>query len=224
MSKIIAYLRVSTQQQQKTGNGIEAQRTAIGIFAQANGLEIVDEFVETETGKGADALERRPMLRAALELAKEISRREKMSVSVAVSKLDRLSRDVHFISGLMSRRVPFLVAELGADVEPFMLHIYAAVAEKERVLISQRTKAALAAKRARGEPLGNLESLAIAARLGHKRIVDRADAFALNVRPILDSLGGLSANAKAKILNDRTIPTSRGGRWTARSVLNVMAR
>jgi DNA invertase Pin-like site-specific DNA recombinase len=83
------------------------------------------------------------MLRAALERAKEISRREKMSVSVAVSKLDRLSRDVHFISGLMSQRVPFLVAELGADVEPFMLHIYAAVAEKERVLISQRTKAAL---------------------------------------------------------------------------------
>ena len=110
------------------------------------------------------------------------------------------------------------MAELGADVEPFMLHIYAAVAEKERVLISQRTKAALAAKRARGEPLGNLESLAIAAPLGHKRIVDRADAFAANVRPILDSLSGLSANAKAKILNDRTIPTPRGGRWTARSV------
>jgi hypothetical protein len=128
------------------------------------------------------------MLRAALERAKEISRREKISVSVVVSKLDRLSRDVHFIGGLMSRRVPFLVAELGADVEPFMLHIYAAVAEKERVLISQRTKAALAAKRARGEPLGNLESLAIAAPLGHKRIVDRADAFAVNVRPVLDSL------------------------------------
>ena len=224
MSKIIAYLRVSTQQQQKTGNGIEAQRAAIVVFAHANGLEIVDEFVETETGKGADALERRPMLRAALERAKEISRREKMPVSVSVSKLDRLSRDVHFISGLMSRRVPFLVAELGADVEPFILHIYAAVAEKERVLISQRTRAALAAKRARGEPLGNLESLAIAAPLGRKRIVDRADAFAVNVRPILDSLNGVSANSKAKILNDRAITTPRGGRWTARSVLNVMAR
>ncbi len=74
----------------------------------------------------------------------------------------RVGLDVHFISGLMSRRVPFLVADLGADVEPFILHIYAAVAEKERVLISQRTKGALAAKRARGEPLDNLESLAIA--------------------------------------------------------------
>ena len=85
-----------------------------------------------------------------------------------------------------------------------MLYIYAAVAEKERVLISQRTKAALAAKRARGEPLGNLESLAKAAPLGHKRIVDRADAFAVNARPILDSLGGLSANSKASIARYRT--------------------
>ena len=128
MSKIIAYLRVSTQHQQKTGNGIEAQRTAIGIFAQANGLEIVDEFVETETGKGADALERRPKLRAALEHAKEISRREKMSVSVAVSKLDRLSRDVHFIraglrsTGIISAGLEVIYAfrrfeDIGAGVE-----------------------------------------------------------------------------------------------------------
>ena len=82
-----------------------------------------------ETGKGSDALERRPQLKAALAAAK------KLKCNVAVAKLDRLSRDVHFISGLMSHRVPFVVAELGADVDPFVLHLFAALAEKERSLI-----------------------------------------------------------------------------------------
>ena len=104
---------------------------------------------EVETGKGADALDRRPQLASALDLA----RRHKCSIVVA--KLDRLSRDVAFISGLMAQRVPFVVAELGPAVDPFVLHIYAALAEKERALISQRTKAALAAAKARGVTLGN---------------------------------------------------------------------
>ena len=92
------------------------------------------------------------MVAAALELAEKTARRDKATVYVAVSKLDRLSRDVHFISGLMTHRVPFLVTELGADVDPFMLHIFAALAEKERRLISQRTKAALGALKASGQP------------------------------------------------------------------------
>ena len=106
-------------------------------------------MTEVETGKGADALDRRPQLAAALDRAKAFR------CPVVVSKLDRLSRDVAFISSLMARKVDFVVAELGPEIDPFMLHIYAAVAEKERSLISQRTKAALAAKTARGEPLGN---------------------------------------------------------------------
>jgi DNA invertase Pin-like site-specific DNA recombinase len=101
-------------------------------------------FTEVETGKGADALSQRPQLAAALKEA----RRQKCAVAVA--KLDRLSRDVHFISGLMAHKVPFIVAELGTGVDPFMLHIYAALAEKERALISERTKAALKAAKARG--------------------------------------------------------------------------
>src|ERR1700694_1754797 len=100
-------------------------------------------------GYSADAMDRRPQLKAALAAAR------KQRCHVAVAKLDRLSRDVHFISGLMSHRVPFLVAELGADVDPFMIHIYAALAEKERSLISQRTKAALKAAKDRGVRLGN---------------------------------------------------------------------
>ena len=112
-------------------------------------LTIIAEFVEAETGKGADALDRRPQLAAALAAAKAAK------CSVIVSKLDRLSRDVAFVSGLMAQRVPFIVAELGRDADPFMLHLYAALAEKERRLISERTKAALAIRKASGTKLGN---------------------------------------------------------------------
>ena len=101
-------------------------------------------IVETESGKGADALDRRPQLAAALDAAR------KAKCPVIVAKLDRLSRDVAFISGLMAQRVPFIVAELGADADPFMLHLYAALAEKERRLISERTKSALAVRKASG--------------------------------------------------------------------------
>jgi DNA invertase Pin-like site-specific DNA recombinase len=129
---VITYIRVSTSQQGRSGLGIEAQRQSLHQFAKAEGLELVREFVEVETGKGSDALDRRPQPKAALAAAK------KPKCHVAVAKLDRLSRDVHFISGLMAHRVPFVVAELGADVDPFVLHLFAALAEKERSLISTR--------------------------------------------------------------------------------------
>jgi DNA invertase Pin-like site-specific DNA recombinase len=129
--------------------GLGAQEEALSRFAEAKGFELVRTFVEVETGKGSDALERRPQLAAALAEA----RRRRCSIGVA--KLDRLSRDVHFISGLMAHKVPFVVAELGADVDPFILHLFAALAKKERALIGVRTKAALAAAKARGVRLGN---------------------------------------------------------------------
>jgi DNA invertase Pin-like site-specific DNA recombinase len=136
MKPIIAYLRVSTVQQGRSRLGIEAQREAIARFIETESYRLTGEFVEVETGKGADALDRRPQLVAALAQAR------KAKCPVVVAKLDRLSRDVHFISGLMSKRVPFVVVGLGTDVDPFMLHIYAALAEKERKLISERTRAA----------------------------------------------------------------------------------
>ena len=159
MESAIAYLRVSTQRQQRSGLGIEAQRATIARFAEAEGLTIIAEFVEAETGKGADAIDRRPQLAAALAAAKTAK------CSVVVSKLDRLSRDVAFVSGLMAQRVPFIVAELGRDADPFMLHLYAALAEKERRLISDRTKAALAAKKAAGNKLGNQRNIVEAGHL-----------------------------------------------------------
>jgi DNA invertase Pin-like site-specific DNA recombinase len=144
MRPVIAYYRVSTDKQGKGGLGIEAQRAAVQRFVAAEGLALLAEHTEVETGKGADAIDRRPVLREALAQAR------KAKAAVVVAKLDRLSRDVAFISGMMSHGVPFIVAELGADADPFMLHIYAALAEKERSMIAERTRAALARKKAAG--------------------------------------------------------------------------
>jgi DNA invertase Pin-like site-specific DNA recombinase len=152
----VAYLRVSTAKQGAKGLGIEAQRATVEAFARQEGATIAAEYVEVETGKGHDALDRRPQLAAALAHAR------RLKAPAVVAKLCRLGRDVHFISGLMANRVPFLVAEMGPNVDPFMLHIYASLAEKERALI--RTKAALAAAKRGGRKLGTAGSVETAAR------------------------------------------------------------
>ena len=142
---------------------------------------------------------------------------QKHKAPIIVAKLDRLSRDVHFISGLMTHRTPFIVAELGADADPFMLHLYAALAEKERRLISQRTKDALAAKKAQGVRLGGINA-------GSIRTRDEAKARAEELRPILTELAGRSARAIAAELNKRKVPTPGGGPWHATTVIRVQRR
>jgi DNA invertase Pin-like site-specific DNA recombinase len=174
-----------------------------------------------ETGKGADALDRRPQLAAALATG----RRNKCPVIVA--KLDRLSRDVAFVAGLMAQRVPFIVAELGADADPFMLHLYAALAEKERWLISERTRAALAARKAQGVALGNRTNASDALALGRRALIEEADAFAANVLPIVESLraaGVTDLRGLATALNSRGVRTARGGRWHVSNVRNLLLR
>lgn len=221
MTQAVAYYRVSTARQGRSGLGIEAQRAAVLRFAEAEGISIIGERTEIETGKGADALERRPELAAALGEAR------KAKCPVVVAKLDRLSRDVHFISGLMAHRVPFIVAELGADADPFMLHLYAALAEKERALISVRTRAALAAKKSQGVKLGNPRNMAEAAAKGRQAQRVAADQFAANVLPIIESIkaaGATTFDAIAKALNARGIRTARGGRWHSTSVRNLLSR
>lgn len=207
---LIAYYRVSTQKQGRSGLGLEAQRAAIANFAKAERLKIIGEYTEIETGKGADALDRRPKLAAALEVAR------KQDASVCVAKLDRLSRDVHFISWLMTRKVPFIVAELGAQADPFLLHIYAALAEQERRMISERTRAGLQAARKRG------------VRLGSKTIgrdnKAAADQRAKALRPFLKSMEGQSARSVAAELNRRKIATPRGLKWSAMTVIRVQRR
>jgi DNA invertase Pin-like site-specific DNA recombinase len=223
MPLIVSYLRVSTTGQGHSGLGLEAQRSAIRLFAESEGFEVADEFIEVESGKGSDALERRP------ELAGALARAKKLRCSVVVAKLDRLSRDVAFISSLMSRRVPFISAELGPDCDPFMLHLYAALAEKERALISARTKAALAAKKADGtgwKP-GNPSNLSEAGALGRMASKQAADAFATNILPVIRQMqaGGLTTyQAVADALNNRGIRTARGGQWHAGTVMNILKR
>jgi DNA invertase Pin-like site-specific DNA recombinase len=186
MSPLVAYYRVSTQKQGRSGLGLEAQRNAVRQFAKAEGFEIVAEFTEIETGKGSDALDRRPELKAALKAAK------KAKCEVAVAKLDRLSRDVAFIAGLMSQRVPFIVCALGRSVDPFTLHIYAALAEQERRMISQRTRAGLQAAKQRGVKLGRQE-IADAQR-------DAAAARDAILEPVLRETVDLSAQKAADVI------------------------
>jgi DNA invertase Pin-like site-specific DNA recombinase len=189
-------------------------------FAATEGFELVRLFTEIETGKGSDALERRPELAAALAEAR------RQRCSVAVAKLDRLSRDVHFISGLMAHKVPFVVVELGPDVDPFILHLFAALAEKERALISTRTKAALAAAKARGVTLGG-PKLAKARKAAAVSLKAIADHHAGNVLPVIREIqrsGATSPHEIAAALNARGIGTPRGGQWYAKSVANLLAR
>jgi DNA invertase Pin-like site-specific DNA recombinase len=221
MNRAVAYYRGSTKQQHRSGLGIEAQRAAVTRFADAEGTTIIGEYVEAETGKGEDALERRPQLAAALAAARSAK------CPVIVSKLDRLSRDVAFISGLMAQRVPFIVAELGRDADPFMLHLYAALAEKERRLISERTKAALAARKLKGGRLGNPRNLAEAGKLGRNVQTIVADEFTANILPAVEALrktGAVTLEAISCGLNRQGVRTPRGKRWYASSVLNVLAR
>jgi DNA invertase Pin-like site-specific DNA recombinase len=151
----------------------------------------------------------------------------KAKAAVCVAKLDRLSRDVAFISGLMAQKIAFIVAELGADTDPFMLHIYAALAQKERALISERTRAALAQKKAAGALLGNRTNLAEASAKGVAVKREAANRFAVNVLPIVEQIraaGIVSLDGIAKALNERGVRTSQGGAWYGSSVANLLRR
>ena len=215
---LIAYLRVSTTGQGRSGLGLDGQRAAIERFAAENGFTLVAEHVEVQSGKGADVLDRRPQLALALQAARKLGK----GTPVIVAKLDRLSRDVAFIAGLMAQKVPFVVAELGADADPFMLHLYAALAEKERSLIAARTRAALRTAKARGVTLGN-PKLAQAREVANSRKQVEADRTASGVMPVITSIrrtGAKSLRAIAAALEAR----GGGTAWTATTVKRVIDR
>ena len=198
----VAYYRVSTAKQGRSGLGLEAQREAVLAHMREQPLA---EYVEVESGKQDD----RPELARALEMAKA------HGATLVIAKLDRLSRDVHFISGLMKTSVPILACD-NPTADKFTLHLYAALAEKERDLISERTKAALAAARARGVRLGSNE----------KR-VQRAEAHAASLAAVMEELrleGVTSTRAVAAALNARGIAAPAGGEWSAMAVKRVMDR
>jgi DNA invertase Pin-like site-specific DNA recombinase len=220
----IGYVRVSTTSQGRSGLGLEAQRAAIARFAQAEGLDVKQVYEEIETGSGSDALDRRPQLAAALKTAR------KAKAPVLVAKLDRLSRDVHFVSGLMAHRVEFIVCDLGRQSDPFVLHLYAALAEKERALISARTKAGLAAAKARGTKLGmsarkksQVRKIAASgAKANQVAAVERTESLRWAVESALSN--GASLRKASELLNERNIASPGGGRWHAPSLLKAARR
>lgn len=218
--KAIIYTRVSTAEQGKSGLGLQSQLDLVTDFCNSEGIEIVSHYQEVETGKGSDALDKRPQLARALQHAK------KEGASLVVAKLDRLSRNVAFISALMETKVSFIVAQLGKDADAFMLHLYAALSEKERELISQRTKAALSVLKAKGVQLGNRTNLDDARLLSNATNKANATEFADKVLGTVVQLRNdkLTLPAIADKLNAMGVKTRRGGKWYASTVSNILKR
>lgn len=218
--KAIIYTRVSTAEQGKSGLGLDSQLAIVNEFCNAENYEVLAHYSETETGSGKDALDKRPILAKALQHAK------KEGAVLMVSKLDRLGRNVSFISTLMEQRVNFIVTQLGKDADPFMLHLYAALSEKERNLISERTKAALKVLKDGGAILGNKTNLDEARLLSNATNAEKAKDFALKVGDTIRSYRdqGLSMQAIADKLNELGINTARGGSWYASTVANILKR
>lgn len=207
--RFVGYYRVSTERQGRSGLGLEAQREAVsGYIAQTGGV-LLDAYTEVESGKQ----HQRP------ELHRALAECRKRKAILIIAKLDRLARSVHFISGLMESGVDFVAVD-NPHANKLMLHLLAAFAEHEREAISERTKAALAAAKARGVQLG-----ANGRRLA-ERHKQAADAFAREVGESLSVLEqqGLSLAGIARSLNERGVPTVKGGRWHPQTVQRILQR
>ena len=213
LGKAVAYLRVSTDRQGRSGLGLEAQREAVARYAADTRLELIGEYVEVETGKGSNALTKRPQLLAALHQAK------KARAKLVLAKLDRLARNVHFISGLMETGVDFAIADM-PNADRFQLHLYAALAEKEGEVISQRTKAALQAAKARGTILGR-NGAVLGARnkaLAKERLQPLASRLTALRRE------GLTMRAMVAALNDSEVTSPGGGKWHLTNLHRALKR
>lgn len=234
MSNFVAYYRVSTERQGRSGLGLEAQQAAVETFiaSKADAKLIAPPFVEVESGKNND----RP------ELAKAIHRAKVTGSTLLIAKLDRLSRDAHFLLGLQKAGVAFVAVDM-PEANAMTVGIMALVAQNEREAISSRTKAALQVAKARvatngqkkhpevkrlGCPIGAAhlkgKGYDAIAREAQKTAADARAKDLIEVLADLENEGVTSANAQANALNDRGIVTARGGKWSAQSVLNMKAR
>lgn len=212
--RFIAYYRVSTERQGKSGLGLDAQQSAVAGFIHG-ASELVASFTEIESGKRSD----RP------ELVKALDACRRQKAKLVIAKLDRLSRNLAFIATLMESGVEFVAVD-NPHANKLTVHILAAVAEHERAMISERTKAALAAAKRRGVALGN-PSLAKASKQGAAATRASAKQFAANVLPVIREIqaGGITTQAAiAAKLNERKVPTARGGRWSHVQVGAVLGR
>lgn len=222
MCRVVAYYRVSTEAQGRSGLGLEAQRQAVLALCQSSGWEVIAELTEVESGKTAD----RPQLMAALHRAKVTGS------TLVVAKLDRLSRSVAFLSALQDSGAKFIAADIPTATE-LTVHIYASLAQAERRAIGQRTKEALAAAKAAGRKLGNPNGAAALRRAGKgntaaiAEVMAGADSYARDLAPVVADIraaGAETLGAIAAELNARHIQTRRGGKWHASGVRNMLAR
>ena len=216
MTQAVAYMRVSTREQGKSGLGLEAQRATIERIAQQEGYCVVEWYTEVQSGKGGfhDALTKRPTLAAALKHA------DRLGGTVLVAKLDRLSRNVHFISGLMAQAVEFRCCDLPPEAPKFMLHIFAVLAEWERDRIGERTRDGLAAAKARGQRLGSPTPRA-GARVSADR---RRAAAAVQAQPVLHAAGVGTWRERAERLNAAGYRTARGNLWNSSNLCRLTRR
>ena len=212
----VAYVRVSTDRQGRSGLGLEAQKAAVGEFLRGTGGVLLDTFVEIESGTN----NARPQLHAALAACRL------KGATLAIARLDRLSRDAAFLLGLSKAGVDFVAVDM-PSANRLTVGIMALVAEEERRAISARTRAALAAAKARGRVLGGWRGGPVVdGRLGAAANKTKADVFAHQVGPILSELQarGMSLRAMAAELTAQGIKTARGGAWCAATVKTVLER
>ena len=220
--KIVAYYRVSTATQGRSGLGLEAQKEGVRQFCRGRDCNMLAEFVEVESGKRDD----RPQLARALHHAKLTG------ATLVIAKLDRLSRNLTFLSALQDGKVKFVAADM-PEANETMVQFMAVMAQAERQAISRRTKEALQAAKARGQKLGNPNGTAAIRRAGKGTTAAlqakqrNADAHAERLGPIIQRMRGeghTSLGALAKALNEEGMVTPRGARWHASSVRNLLAR
>ena len=212
--RYVAYYRVSTQQQGRSGLGLEAQQEAVNQYLNGGNWKLLKEYTEVETGKGSNALDKRPVLKEAIDYAK------RHKATLVIAKLDRLARNVHFITGLMERKVNFVAADY-PFADKFMLQIHAVFAENERDRISQRTKEALARVKARGKKLGNPHLKA-----DNIKRKQQAQEFAEKLRPTLEAFKqqGMTQRQMVVELNKIGVKTARGGEWSLVQLQRVLGR
>lgn len=216
MKRYVTYQRVSTKDQGRSGLGLEAQQRDIKLYLDNYSVEpweIIGEFTEVESGTNSD----RPILKEAIALAK------KSKATLLVAKLDRLSRKMTFIANIMDDKALDLTVASMPNADKFSLHIYAALAEQERDFISIRTKSALSAAKARGVKLGGLRDKTQQRNIVLKRNAqDRAERLRSIVEPMVAE--GLPLRAISDALNVASVPTARGGVWSAMQVSRVISR
>lgn len=212
----VTYFRVSTARQGASGLGLDAQRQTVSQYLAGGTKIVLAEFLEVETGKGTNALEKRPELRKALEMCK------RSGATLLIAKLDRLARNVHFVSGLMESKVKFVACDL-PEANQLTIHIMAAFAEHEARRISERTRDALAAAKARGVILGATGPSNLKRHTLKRQ--SAAIAFKARLMPLISGLiaQGLSRRAIAAQLNDLGIKAPRGGNWSFGQVQRLLS-